>query len=152
MNPIFDAVSNLNRVQQTWTGVMRDAAQRQSSQLARLMGEDIEDQRATMKSVSEEAIAQMKNPETMLTSVVSMPLFVIKLQTLWFQQALESMISIQQKMRLETKQAMHHWQEQNSRLLKHAVSPQASPLGHETSAKGSKRQNGALHHRGFPRS
>jgi protoheme ferro-lyase len=136
---------------QHWAGFMKDTAQKQSSHLMHLIGDDLEDQRATMKSVSEEAIAQMKNPETMLTSVVSMPLFVIKLQTLWFQQALESMISIQQKMGLETKQAVHHWQEQNSRLLKHAVYPQASLLGHETSAKGSKRQNGAVHHRGFPR-
>nr|UOZ96363.1 hypothetical protein NCPCFENI_00257 [Cupriavidus sp.] len=150
MNPIFDAVSNLNRVQQTWTGVMKDAAQKQSSQLARLMGEDIEDQRETIRSVSQEAIAQLRNPETMFTSVVSIPLFLIKLQTLWLQQSVESMLSIQQKLGVETKQAVHHWQEQNSRLMKKALQSQPTLPIHERPAKETRRSNSGMHHRGFP--
>jgi hypothetical protein len=150
MNPLFDAVSQLNRVNQHWAGFMKDAAQKQSSHFMHLIHDDLEDQRAAIQSVSQEAISQIRNPETMLSSVTSFPLFVLKLQTLWLQQAVESMISAQQKMSLETKQAMHHWQEQNARMLKHAIQPQPTSHKHETPSKGTKRQNGAMHHRGFP--
>ena len=152
MNPLLDTVTALNRVNQQWAGLMKEAAQKQSSDFVRLMRDDIEDQRSAIKSASQQAIDQMKNPETMLSSATSVPLFFIKLQTLWFQQALEAMIAMQRRMGLDTKEALHRWQEQNARMLKHAMDTNAQSLRHlhETPAKGAKRQNGAVHHRGFP--
>jgi hypothetical protein len=150
MNPLLDAVSTLNRVNQQWAGLVKDVTQKQSADFVRLMQNDIDDQRLAIKSVSHQAIDQIKNPETMLSSVSNLPLFFIKLQTLWFQQTLESMISMQRRIGADTREAMHRWQEQNARMLKHAIEEQ--PLRHlqETPAKGAKRQNGAVHHRGFP--
>jgi hypothetical protein len=150
MNSLLNAVSQINRANQHWAGFMKDAAQKQSSHFMQLIHDDLEDQRAAIQSVSQEAISQIRNPETMLSSVTSFPLFVLKLQTLWLQQAVEAMISAQQKMGLETKQAMHHWQEQNARLLKHSIAAQPLSHKHETPSKAAKRQNGAMHHRGFP--
>lgn len=88
MNPLLDAVSTLNRVNQQWAGLVKDVTQKQSADFVRLMQNDIEDQRLAIKSVSHQAIDQIKNPETMLSSVSNLPLFFIKLQTLWFQQTL----------------------------------------------------------------
>ncbi|MEY3668886.1 MAG: hypothetical protein RL258_281 [Pseudomonadota bacterium] len=150
MNPILDAVSTLSRVNQQWAGFIKDAAQKQSTDFVRLMRDDIEDQRTAIKSVSQQAIDQIKNPEAMLSSATSLPLFFIKLQTLWFQQALEAMIAMQRQMGAETKEALHHWQEQNARLLKHAIDQKPTRHLHETPSKGSRRENGAVHHRGFP--
>jgi hypothetical protein len=150
MNPLLDAVSTLNRVNQQWAGLVKDVTQKQSADFVRLMQNDIEDQRLAIKSVSHQAIDQIKNPETMLSSVSNLPLFFIKLQTLWFQQTLESMISMQRRIGADTREAMHRWQEQNARMLKHAIEEQPLRHLHETPAKGAKRQNGAVHHRGFP--
>jgi hypothetical protein len=150
MNPVLDTISTLNRINQQWAGLIKDVTQKQSNDFVRLMRDDIEDQRLAMKSVSHQAIDQIKNPDTMLSSVSNLPLFFIKLQTLWFQQALESMIAMQRRMGVDTREALHRWQEQNSHMLKHAI--QEQPLRHlqETPTKGTKRQNGAVHHRGFP--
>ena len=150
MNPLLDAVSTLNRVNQQWAGLVKDVTQKQSADFVRLMRDDIEYQRVAIKSVSQQAIDQMKNPETMLSSATSLPLFFIKLQALWFQQALEAMIAMQRRMGMDTKEALHRWQEQNARMLKHAIDAQPLRHLHETPAKGAKRQNGAIHHRGFP--
>ena len=152
MSPLLDALSTLNRMNQQWAGLIKDATQKQSADFVRLMRDDIEDQRVAMKSVSHQAIEQIKNPDTMLSSVSNLPLFFIKLQTLWFQQGLESMISMQRRMGADTREALHRWQEQNARMLKHAIDDQPLRQLHETPAKGAKRQNGAVHHRGFPES
>lgn len=153
MNPLFDALSSFNQANQQLLGAMKDMTRQQTVNLMKDMENEIEEQRIVLKDASHEAVGQLKNPESIFGTFASLPLFLFKMQTLWLQQSIETMIATQRRLGADTRDLMVHWQHQASGPSQGMVPPEhREPHGRERAGRGKRHHDGAMHHRGFPMS